>query len=78
MSVDSIPHIREAKKAIRKAFENQVNKRGFSIVEILSTCPTNWGMTPLEALERVRTDMIPYYPLGVFKDKDVWNREEDK
>ena len=78
VSVDSIPHIREAKKAIRKAFENQVNKRGFSIVEILSTCPTNWGMTPLEALERVRTDMIPYYPLGVYKDKTVWNREEDK
>lgn len=78
VSVDSIPHIREAKKAIRKAFENQVNKRGFSIVEILSTCPTNWGMTPLEALERLRTDMIPYYPLGVFKDTAVWNREENK
>ena len=78
VSVDSIPHIREAKKAIRKAFENQVNKRGFSIVEILSTCPTNWGMTPLEALERVRTDMIPYYPLGVYKDTTVWNGEENK
>lgn len=76
VSVDSIPHIRDAKKAIRKAFENQVNKRGFSIVEVLSTCPTNWGMTPQEALERVRTDMIPYFPLGVYKDEAVWKDEE--
>ena len=68
VSVDSVPHIREAKKAIRKAFENQRDKKGFSIVEVLSTCPTNWGMTPLEALERLRTECIPYYPLGVYKD----------
>ena len=75
VAVDSVPHIREAKKAIRKAFENQKEKRGFSIVEILSTCPTNWGMTPIEALERVKTEMIPYYPLGTYKDISVW---EDK
>ncbi len=68
VSVDSVPHIKEAKKAIRKAFENQVNKQGFSIVEILSTCPTNWGMSPAEAMEYVRDSMIPYFPLGVFKD----------
>ena len=68
VSVDSVPHIREAKKAIRKAFENQRDEKGFSIVEVLSTCPTNWGMTPLEALERLRTECIPYYPLGVYKD----------
>ena len=73
VAVDSVPHIREAKKAIRKAFVNQINGRGFSIVEVLSTCPTNWGMTPEQALERVRTEMIPYFPLGVFKDADVWN-----
>ncbi len=68
VSVDSVPHIKEAKKAIRKAFENQVNKQGFSIVEILSTCPTNWGMSPAEAMEYVREKMIPHFPLGVFKD----------
>ena len=69
VTVNSVPHIREAKKAIRKAFENQKNKLGFSIVEVLSTCPTNWGMTPIDALKRVEEEMIPYYPLGVYKDK---------
>ena len=68
VAVDSVPHINEAKKAIRKAFENQRDEKGFSIVEVLSTCPTNWGLSPVEALERLRTDMIPYYPLGVYKD----------
>jgi 2-oxoglutarate ferredoxin oxidoreductase subunit beta len=60
--------IREAKKAIRKGFEFQKNKQGFSLIEILSTCPTNWGMTPVEALDRLQNEMIPYYPLGVFKE----------
>ncbi len=69
VAVDTVPHIREAKKAIRKAFENQKEKNGFSIVEVLSTCPTNWGLSPIEALDRLRNDMIPYYPLGVYKDK---------
>ena len=69
VTVNSVPHIREAKKAIRKAFENQKNKLGFSIIEVLSTCPTNWGMTPIDALKRVEEEMIPYYPLGVYKDK---------
>lgn len=68
VSVDSVPNIKTAKKAIRKAFENQKEKRGFSIVEVLSTCPTNWGLDPIEALERLRKDMIPYFPLGVYKD----------
>ena len=61
-------NINIAKKAIRKGFELQKNKQGFSIIEVLSTCPTNWGKTPIEALDRVRTEMIPYYPLGVFKE----------
>ena len=65
---DTVPHIRETKKAIRKAFENQKEKRGLSIVEVLSTCPTNWGMTPLEAIKRLQDECIPYYPLGVYKD----------
>ncbi len=68
VSVDSVPHIKEAKRAIRNAFENQINKRGFSIVEILSTCPTNWGMSPADSMEYVRDKMIPYFPLGVYKD----------
>lgn len=77
VSVDSVPHIREAKKAIRKAFENQKYGRGFSIVEVLSTCPTNWGMTPVEAMERVRKEMIPYYPLGVYRDTAVFEGKEE-
>lgn len=67
-SVDSIPHIKDCKEAIRKAFKYQQEKRGFSIVEVLSSCPTNWGMSPIEALERIRNEVIPYYPLGVYKD----------
>ncbi len=50
MAVDSVKNVRIAKKAIRKAFENQVNGRGYSIVEIISACPTNWGLEPNEAL----------------------------
>ncbi|MDO4943766.1 MAG: thiamine pyrophosphate-dependent enzyme [Ruminococcus sp.] len=68
VAVDTVPHIKEAKKAIRKAFENQRDKKGFSIVEVLSTCPTNWGLDPVKALERLRNDMIPYYPLGVYRE----------
>lgn len=75
VAVDSVPHIREAKKAIRKAFENQRDKKGFSIVEVLSTCPTNWGLTPLDALKRLREEMIPYYPLGVYKDSVAGGNE---
>ena len=76
VSVDTPAHIREAKKAIKKAFENQINGKGFSLVEVLSTCPTNWGLTPVDALQRLRDEMIPYFPLGVYKDEAVWNKEE--
>ena len=68
VAVDSVAHIKEAKKAIKKAFDIQNAKKGFSIVEVLSSCPTNWGKTPEEALDFIRTDLIPYYPLGVYKD----------
>ena len=68
VAVDTVPHINEAKKAIKKAFQNQLDNKGFSIVEVLSTCPTNWGMTPTEALQWLRDNMMPYYPLGVYKD----------
>ena len=68
VAVDTVAHVREAKKAIQKAFENQHKGLGFSIVEVVSSFPTNWGLTPVEALEWLRENMIPYYPLGVYKD----------
>lgn len=68
-AVDSVAHIKEAKKAIKKAFEYQMAGKGLSFVEILSVCPTNWGMSPLEAVKRLQDEMIPYYPLGVYKDE---------
>ena len=69
-AVDSVKHINDCKAAIKKAFQNQIDKKGFSLVEILSTCPTNWGLSPIEALEWLRNNMIEHYPLGVFKDID--------
>lgn len=68
VSVDSPANVRKARKAIKRAFECQLEGKGFALVEVLSSCPTNWGKTPVEALERIRTEMIPYYPLGNFKD----------
>ncbi|MFW6306420.1 MAG: thiamine pyrophosphate-dependent enzyme [Bacillota bacterium] len=61
-------HIRKAKKSIKKAFEMQLAGKGFTMVEVLSTCPTNWGMSPVEALEWVSTNMTEVFPLGVFKE----------
>lgn len=69
VSVDTVPNIRQAKEAIRKAFTAQKEGKGFSIVEVLSTCPTNWGLTPVEALGWLRENMMPYYPLGVYQDR---------
>lgn len=69
VAVNSVKNVREAKKAIKKAFENQIAGKGFSIVEVLSTCPTNWGLEPNEALGWLEKNMIPYYPLGVYKDR---------
>ena len=69
VAVNNVKNVKNAKKAILKAFKNQVEGKGFSLIEVVSTCPTNWGMTPSQALEWVDTNMIPYYPLGVYKDK---------
>jgi len=69
VAVNSVKNVRNAKKAILKAFRNQVEGKGFSLIEVISTCPTNWGMTPEKALAWVDEKMIPYYPLGVYKDK---------
>ena len=60
----------EAKKAIKKAFQYQVDNRCFSLVEVLSTCPTNWGKTPVESTQWLEENMIPYFPLGEFKTPD--------
>ncbi|MGE4290951.1 MAG: thiamine pyrophosphate-dependent enzyme [Desulfovibrio sp.] len=67
-SLDSVKNIRTAKKYLRKAFECQTNNLGFGFVELLSACPTNWKMTPVKANERIGEEMIPYFPLGVYKD----------
>lgn len=68
VTVDCVKNVVAAKKAVKKAFEYQIAGKGFSIVEVLSTCPTNWGLTPVEALNWLKENMIPYYPLGVYKD----------
>ena len=75
VAVNSVPHIRAAKKAIKKAFENQINGKGFSLIEVISSCPTNWGMTPEKALKWIDDAMIPYYPLGVYKDRSAQKGE---
>ncbi len=66
--VDTPKNIRRAKKAIKRAFETQAEKAGYSLIEVVSTCPTNWGMTPEQSFEWMRENMLPYYPLGVYKD----------
>jgi 2-oxoglutarate ferredoxin oxidoreductase subunit beta len=66
-----IKNIKKAKKAIKKAFQVQIAKEGFSIVEVLSSCPTNWGLNPVEALKWIEEKMIPVYPLGNFKGNDL-------
>ncbi|ACH40087.1 MULTISPECIES: thiamine pyrophosphate-dependent enzyme [Citrifermentans] len=71
VAVDSPKHVLEAKKVIREAFGYQVQGRGFSFVEVLSACPTNWGMNPLKANARVGEEMIPYFQLGVFKKEEA-------
>ena len=68
VSVDSPANVVKAKKAIKKALVCQMKGLGYSLVEVVSSCPTNWGMTPVKAMEFVREKMIPYYPLGVYKD----------
>ena len=68
VAVDCVKNVRAAKKAIKKAFTLQGEKKGLSIVEVLSTCPTNWGLSPEASLEWLRENSMKYYPLGVYKD----------
>ena len=69
VAVNNVKNVKAAKKAIKKAFTYQTEGKGFTLIEVLSTCPTNWGLTPPNALKWLEENMIPYYPLGVYKDK---------
>ena len=69
VSVDSVKNVRAAKKAIKKAFEYQMEGKGYTIIEVVCTCPTNWGLSVQDSLGWLRDNMLPYYPLGVYKDK---------
>ena len=77
VTVNNVKNIRTAKKAIKKAFQNQIDGKGFSLVEVVSSCPTNWGMTPKQALDWIESDMLPYYPLGVYKDRSAEQKEAE-
>ena len=68
VSVHDVKNVLNAKKVIAKAFEHQAEGKGLSLVEVLSTCPTNWGRSPQEAMKFVAERMIPAYPLGIFKE----------
>jgi 2-oxoglutarate ferredoxin oxidoreductase subunit beta len=69
VALNTPANLMKAKKAVRQAFEMQKNDMGFTFVELLSSCPTNWGLNPMKANERVEKELIPYFPLGVFKER---------
>lgn len=71
VALNNFKNIQTAKKAIAKSFRVQQQGLGFSMVEFLSTCPTNWGKEPVESLRWLESDMMPQYPLGVYKGKDL-------
>lgn len=77
VSVHDPKHIRRAKKAVEKAFDVQTNKQGFSMIEFVSTCPVNWGLTPQDSLEWAVDNLISYYPLGVYKDATAGENDEN-
>ena len=69
VSAHDVPHIMRAKRAIKKAFEYQVNGKGFSMVEVLAGCPVGWNLSPVDSMKFIADAMIPYFPLGVYKDE---------
>ena len=69
VAVNNVKNIKKAKQAIKHAFQNQIEGKGFSLIEVLSTCPTNWGLSPKESLKWLEENMQTNYPLGVYKDK---------
>lgn len=70
VAVNNVKNVKAAKKAIKKAFETQLRGEGFSMIEVLGTCSTNWGLSPTESIKWLEEKMLPYYPLGVFKGGD--------
>ncbi|MPN16843.1 hypothetical protein SDC9_164190 [bioreactor metagenome] len=75
VSVDTVPNVAKTKQAIKKAFQNAIAGKGYNLVEVLSICPTNWGLNPQESMDWLRNNMIPFYELGVKKDKDAQVKE---
>lgn len=70
VALNSPKNVLQAKKMIKTAFRYQVEKKGFSFIEALATCPTNWGLQPLPANQRIADELIPYFPLGVYKNSE--------
>lgn len=75
-AVNNPKNILNTKKAIKKAFQNQIDGKGFSLVEVLSQCPVDWGMTPQDSIKWLEANLMPVFPLGVFKDKGVKNSQD--
>ena len=69
VAVNNVKNVKNAKKAIMHAFKNQIEGKGFSLIEVLSTCPTNWGLSPEKSIKWLEENMEKHYPLGVYKDK---------
>ncbi|MCI2061586.1 MAG: thiamine pyrophosphate-dependent enzyme [Eubacteriaceae bacterium] len=70
-SIDTVANINKTKKYIRKAFEKQMNNEGFSLVEVLAPCPTNWGLSPHDSLERIRNEVMEVFPIGEYIERGV-------
>ena len=70
-SVHNIAHINRTKTSIKKAFEYQINNKGFTMIEVLAGCPVGWNLTPIDSMKFIKDNMMPYYPLGVYKDAEV-------
>ena len=71
VAVNNVKNVKRVEKAIKRAFQNQIDGKGYSFVEVVAACPTNWHMAPVDANKWVDEAMLPYYPLGVYRDKDA-------
>ncbi|HUW23687.1 MAG TPA: 2-oxoglutarate oxidoreductase, partial [bacterium] len=76
VTVNSPKNTIKAKRAIKKGFQTQIENKGFSLVEVLSMCPTGWGVNPTEAVKWIEENLIPVFPLGVIKDKNLTAKED--
>ena len=75
VAVNNVKNVIKAKAAIKRGFEMQMQKKGLSLIEVVSTCPTNWGLTPVNALKWLEENMLPYYPLGNYKNTKLEGEE---